>query len=273
MTRPNVPKSPLIRRLCKLIEKEDRIKILFAVENGSRAWRMESEDSDYDVRFVFHYPLEKYISLSRPKDVLERYYDQSGRPHPAAGCTIDIVGFDIFKYLKLLVNSNPTAIEWLKSDIVYHGRQNQKFKDFALKHFKKISLFYHYQSLCRQNYQKYIKSKAHVSYKKYLYALRGLVNATYVLKKGKVPPIDFAETVRKADFLPKTVRSRILKIIELKKGGKEKQIIDNIPLFDKHIESFLKKECKEMPKFDRKAVEMLDRELKRILLNKQKQKS
>ena len=33
-------------------------------------------------------------------------------------------------------------------------------------------------------------------------------------------------------------------------------------------ESFLKKECKEVPKFDKKAVEMLDKELKKILLNK-----
>ncbi|MBW3010601.1 nucleotidyltransferase domain-containing protein [Candidatus Woesearchaeota archaeon] len=272
MTKANVPKAPLITKLCKQIEKEKGIKILFAVENGSRAWRMESEDSDYDVRFVYHHPMEKYISLSQPKDVIEKYYDQEGKPHAAQGCFIDIVGFDVFKYLRLLINSNPTAIEWLKSDIVYYGKQNLKFRDFAFKCFKKISLFYHYQSLCRQNYQKYIKSKTLVSYKKYLYALRGLVNATYVQKTGKVPPIDFTDTVKKADFLPKNIRDRILKIIELKKSGREKQIIDNIPMFDKYLESFLKQECKEIPKFDKKAVQILEKELKKLLF-KSKQKN
>ena len=35
------------------IEKENDVKILFAVESGSRAWGFPSKDSDYDVRFVY----------------------------------------------------------------------------------------------------------------------------------------------------------------------------------------------------------------------------
>lgn len=34
------------------LEGNDGIKILFAVESGSRAWGFPSTDSDYDVRFV-----------------------------------------------------------------------------------------------------------------------------------------------------------------------------------------------------------------------------
>ena len=35
------------------IEDEEHIKILLAVESGSRAWGFASPDSDYDVRFVY----------------------------------------------------------------------------------------------------------------------------------------------------------------------------------------------------------------------------
>ena len=37
------------------IEKENDVKILFAVESGS-AWGFPSKDSDYDVRFVYIHP-------------------------------------------------------------------------------------------------------------------------------------------------------------------------------------------------------------------------
>lgn len=35
------------------IEKENNVKILLAVESGSRAWGFASPDSDYDVRFIY----------------------------------------------------------------------------------------------------------------------------------------------------------------------------------------------------------------------------
>ncbi len=34
------------------IEAKENVKILYAVESGSRAWGVESPDSDYDVRFI-----------------------------------------------------------------------------------------------------------------------------------------------------------------------------------------------------------------------------
>jgi len=265
MRKANVPLKGLITRLCKAIEKQEKIKILFAVENGSRAWRMESSNSDYDVRFVFHYPLRNYISLEKKRDVIEKFFDKEGKPHAPQGCLIDIVGFDIFKYLKLLINSNPTAIEWLMSDIVYYGKQNEEFKRFALRHFKKISLFYHYKSLCKQNYQKYIKSEAIVSFKKYLYALRGLINAKYIMQFNKVPPIDITDAINRLK-LKKALKDRIFKIIELKKAGREKEIIKRMPVFDRYIESFLKEECRAPAKVDKKAVAKLNKELQRILL-------
>ena len=47
-----------IVELLKCIEKEKKIKILFAVEAGSRAWELNSSESDYDVHFVYYRSLE-----------------------------------------------------------------------------------------------------------------------------------------------------------------------------------------------------------------------
>lgn len=36
------------------LEKSEDVRILFAVESGSRAWGFASPDSDYDVRLLQH---------------------------------------------------------------------------------------------------------------------------------------------------------------------------------------------------------------------------
>ena len=35
------------------IETRENVRVLYAVESGSRAWGVESPDSDYDVRFIY----------------------------------------------------------------------------------------------------------------------------------------------------------------------------------------------------------------------------
>lgn len=263
----SVPLFPRIAKLCKQVEKQQNIKILFAIENGSRAWRMESENSDYDVRFVFVRPLEDYFCLSPKKEVIELYFDKECKPCAVKENYVDMVGFDAFKFVRLLAKSNPTAIEWLITDIVYHGQQNKVFKNFAQNNFNPASLLYHYQSLCNQNYTKYIKSGNLVSFKKYLYAFRGLVNALFVKRFNKVPPIDFNETFTTKTLLPDRIREKIQEIIASKKQGKEKEIISHIPLFDGYIETFLKEPInKEEPK-ERHIIE-LEKELKRLILRK-----
>ena len=50
----------LIRSKLQDIEKQQNVKILLAVESGSRAWGFASPDSDYDVRFIYVRPNEQY---------------------------------------------------------------------------------------------------------------------------------------------------------------------------------------------------------------------
>ena len=64
MNIDNKIKSLISTELNK-IEKIKNIKILLAVESGSRAWGFPSIDSDYDVRFIYISPLTDYLSIVR----------------------------------------------------------------------------------------------------------------------------------------------------------------------------------------------------------------
>ena len=91
------------------VEREKDVRVLLAVESGSRAWDMASEDSDYDVRFVYMRREEDYLRLEDVRDTIEWRLDE----------TYDVVGWDLCKFLRLMRGSNPTVFEWLESPIVY----------------------------------------------------------------------------------------------------------------------------------------------------------
>jgi len=254
-----------IIKILKNLEKQNKIKILFAIENGSRAWRMASKDSDYDVRFVFHRNSKEYLKLNKSIDVINASYDENLKPCKPEGALIDISGFDIFKFAELLYSSNPTTIEWLVSDIVYYGKQNRTFKNFALKNFSKIALYYHYKSMCKNNYLKYLKTSNDVTYKRYLYSFRGLINAKCVMHKKSIPPIIFIDAVKEIKgIVPDSVLKKIHEMIEIKSQGKEKDKISNIPYIDNYIEKFIK-EIENPEKVLKPDINILNKEIQKIL--------
>ena len=61
----------LILSKLKEIEKQYGVRILLAVESGSRAWGFESPDSDYDVRFIYVRKQSDYLRLEGIRDVIE----------------------------------------------------------------------------------------------------------------------------------------------------------------------------------------------------------
>jgi len=260
-----------IKEICEDLEKDENIKILFAIESGSRAWRFQSANSDYDVRFVFVRPLNEYIKLNKHEEVISVNYDEQFKICPPEKALIDIVGFDIFKFLNLLSKSNPTAIEWLMSDIIYYGEPNKVFQKFALNNFNEISLYSHYLSLARNNFRP-IKTKKNVTYKKYLYVLRGLINAQWILYKKSIPPIIFENTIREIEnLIPKEIVSKIYEIISIKiKGNNEKETIENDADLDNFIENFLNELYNKKPLVSKKKInlEELNKELRNILLSR-----
>lgn len=105
-------KEHILKKL-QTIEEEEAIRILFAIESGSRGWGFPSLDSDYDVRFIYVRPQNWYLSLHPGRDTLE---------FPVSDL-LDIGGWDLKKSLLLAQKSNAVLWEWLQSPIVYRGFQ------------------------------------------------------------------------------------------------------------------------------------------------------
>ncbi len=140
---------------------------------------------------------------------------------------------------------------------------------FARKSFSTKALYFHYKSMCKNNYLKYLKSGADVTYKKYLYAMRGLLNARWVAQKGTLPPIGFMETLAGLDgIIPEHILARLRTIITLKARGKEKEILQNIGPFDAYIESFLGDDSEVPPEKTSRDLALLDAELRKIVLRR-----
>jgi predicted nucleotidyltransferase len=80
------------------IEEQHRIKILYAVESGSRAWGFSSPDSDWDVRFIYVHEPEWYFHIEEQKDTIEQMFPDE----------TDMSGWDLKKALRLFKSSNPS---------------------------------------------------------------------------------------------------------------------------------------------------------------------
>jgi len=201
-----------IKAKCSELEKEHGFTILFAVESGSRLWGMSSKDSDYDVHLVFYYPIERYLSIQKPKDT---FTWMNGNK------VLDINGFDIYKYARLLLKSNPNMIDWTMSNILYYGDKSKikSLIEFAKNDFNPFTLYNFYYSISENALKLIGKGNRH--YKKYLYVLRGLLNAKWIVEKKSLPPYNLEKVVNELS-LDINLRNAISELLTKKREVSEK---------------------------------------------------
>ncbi len=172
-----------IERHLARLEVENGVKVLYAVESGSRAWGFASPDSDFDIRFLYlHWP-EWYLSVQKRRDVLEAMADPD----------LDFAGWDLSTTLVLLRKSNRSLIEWLASPIVYSEDTAfmAEFRELAAECISLNACLKHYLSMASSNWQSYFSEEA-VSLKKYLYVLRPIVACRWIERYSTAPPVAFS---------------------------------------------------------------------------------
>jgi len=213
--QPLIPSAmrELINDRLTRIEQDERVRILFAVESGSRAWGFPSPDSDYDVRFVYIRELDWYLSIGDRRAVIEL---------PIEG-DLDINGWDLKKALQLLIKPNPVLLEWLRSPVVYRADQAAMRKIAALgeKTAHQRPSAYHYLHLAESQYRRFIANEEKVRLKKYFYSLRPALALLWLrTHPEKQAPMNLAE-LRSGVSLPDDVSSFLDKLLAMKAKTKE----------------------------------------------------
>jgi predicted nucleotidyltransferase len=213
-------------RLCA-IEAEHGVRILYACESGSRGWDSASPDSDYDVRFLYAHPLAWYLRVMPGRDVIELPISE----------TLDINGWELRKALQLLRKGNATLIEWLDSPISYRADAAflRAMRHAAQKTWQPERAFHHYLHMARGNYREYLRGET-VRYKKYLYVLRPLLAAQWIIEEGSMPPMRFQDLVEKRIATP-ALRQAIDTLLARKRASAEAEYCPVIPLLNDFIDA------------------------------------
>jgi predicted nucleotidyltransferase len=229
---PEPVRLDILDRL-KRAEAEHDIKVLLAVESGSRAWGFASPNSDYDARFIYLNRRDWYLSVSleEQRDVIE---------YPIVD-EIDINGWDLRKALRLFWKSNPAFVEWIQSPIVYAecGSFAQAVRAMLPEVYSCERGIHHYRSMAKTNYRGYLKADL-VLLKKYFYVLRPLLAVRWLEKYGTAAPIEFDKLLTLIADQP-ALTGAIDALLERKRQSPEMGLSPQIPEIHGFIEDELER--------------------------------
>ena len=218
------------------IEKQCDVKILLAVESGSRAWGFASPDSDYDVRFIYMHKPEEYLSVDPMRDVIEWQLDE----------VMDIKGWDVKKALLAAGKGNSSVAEWDGSPIVYRRTDEwDLLRETVLHYFSEKAALYHYYGLANKTYKEFLTGEL-VRYKKYFYSLRPLLCCRWILRHHTAPPVEFQELLTLFDEpesgLTQELYDAVQELLIRKAETEEKDLNLQMPV----IIEFIREDCVRM---------------------------
>jgi uncharacterized protein len=206
------------------VERQHAVRVLLAVESGSRAWGFASRDSDYDVRFIYVHPRDWYLRISEQRDVIE----------PQGEGLLDASGWELRKALRLFSKCNLTLNEWLISPIVYREAEGLRCQLQALipAFFNPIAAVHHYLSMARTALDGR-EAGGTINTKKLFYALRALFACRWIERSCSQPPTEFEQLVDSVAH--ETEKSWIAELLPQKAEGCEG---DKTPLTQQRLDAY-----------------------------------
>jgi uncharacterized protein len=245
-----------ILNLLNDIEVQNNVTILFAVEAGSRAYGLNSDKSDYDIRFVYRKNSHvDYFTLVPTMETIER-------PKNDCGSLFDYQGWDIKKAVTHLQESNPSIIEWIYTPISYIDRFGIKdaFRQVAQKIHTVEPLKWHYFKMAKKNWNDYIVGNTQIICKKYFCVIRPVAMLQYFMdnEHSNILIINFDELIGSiASCVPDEVLNEITELSKRKRDMTSTDMCDTIEVLNRWI-------FEQFERFDNKTGSKNDKSIKRI---------
>lgn len=236
---PEAVQSAIRTRLDEL-ERVEAIRIVLAVESGSRAWGFASPDSDYDVRFIYVRRVEDYAALFTPRDVIERPIDDA----------LDFSGWDLRKALTLGLAWNPALVEWLTSPITYreNGWEAEAMRRLFARPLNRDALVRHYYGLASKQFARHLGGRTSVNLKKYFYVVRPAVALLWLeTRPDETPPMSLP-LLLDGVVIPDDVAAAIVALREQKAATSEFGNGDRIEALDRFCRERLERAEKRLPR-------------------------
>ena len=217
----------LIQKKLRQLEQEKDIRILYACESGSRAWGFPSPDSDYDVRIVYIYPKKSYLSIRNPSDQFNLPIDEN---------LIDISAWEVRKALHLFSQSNVSMYEWMQSPIVYFTDDYflEMVRKLAKNYFSSKAAIHHYLGLTQKTFNTALQEER-INLKKYFYALRPILAATWIVEEKTIPPLNFYHLLPLVENKEPLVYKTICDLLQQKETALETHKITPVTVLHDYI--------------------------------------
>lgn len=247
-----------IKKELQRLENQNDIKILYAVESGSRAWGFASVDSDWDVRYIYIHRVDWYLQIDNQKDSQEEILTND----------IDLAGWELKKALKLFRKSNPPLLEWLRSPIIYLEKYStvERLRYLLDKYFNPKSCIHHYLHMAEGNYREYLQ-KDIVRAKRYFYVLRPILACDWIKETKTMAPMEF-NILLESQAKSIIVKNEIQNLLARKIAGEELDEEPKIPVLNDFLDkkiSYYKDYVKTLEKFQHPETETLNDLFKKTL--------
>lgn len=156
-----------------------QVRIISAIESGSRSWGFPSLDSDYDVRFVYAHAPEWYIQLDPERDVIEL----------PVNAVLDIGGWDVRKAMALANSGNSVIQEWMISPLVYREDPARVglLRERVARTFNAKATFHHYSAMA--NNMVAALDEPDIKLKRFFYIARATLSALWVMREHSMPTV------------------------------------------------------------------------------------
>lgn len=165
------------------IERDKSIRILLAVESGSRAWGFATDHSDYDVRVIFVRQQLDYLTVDETEVLL-------GYPNKDM---IEMSAWDLRHALRLGKGYNaPALVDLLTSPIVYRERgwEAGSLRKLFVRAGSPEALLRHYFLFAYWRCRIDLKDRASFKLKRYFHVIRPALALLWLQQRpGETPPL------------------------------------------------------------------------------------